>query len=111
MLGVLAQRSPIKLTIAQWATLSQLKRTGGTWSTYLSKLKTAGLVEKSGELWTATPAGIAAAGAVPAAPTSTEELVAMWKGNLQGGAHIVAVRCFDASGNQANREISIKTRR
>jgi sugar lactone lactonase YvrE len=32
-------------------------------------------------------------------------------GDLPSGAHIVAVRAFDASGNQANREIGVKTRR
>ena len=30
---------------------------------------------------------------------------------LSSGAHIVAVRAFDASGNQANREINVKTKR
>jgi sugar lactone lactonase YvrE len=32
-------------------------------------------------------------------------------GDLPRGAHIVAVRAFDASGNQANREITVKTGR
>ena len=30
---------------------------------------------------------------------------------LPAGSHIVAVRAFDASGNQANREITVKTKR
>jgi hypothetical protein len=32
-------------------------------------------------------------------------------GELPGAAHIVAVRAFDAAGNQANREITVKTGR
>jgi outer membrane protein assembly factor BamB len=32
-------------------------------------------------------------------------------GDLSHDAHIIAVRAFDASGNQANREITVKTRR
>jgi outer membrane protein assembly factor BamB len=32
-------------------------------------------------------------------------------GDLSRDAHIIAVRAFDASGNQANREITVKTRR
>jgi hypothetical protein len=32
-------------------------------------------------------------------------------GDLSSSAHIVAVRTFDASGNQANRETTVKTRR
>ena len=32
-------------------------------------------------------------------------------GSLPGGSHIIALRAFDASGNQANREITVKTRR
>ena len=31
--------------------------------------------------------------------------------DLSGDAHIIAVRAFDASGNQANREIAVKTTR
>lgn len=30
---------------------------------------------------------------------------------LPGGSHIIAVRAFDAAGNQANREITVKTKR
>jgi hypothetical protein len=32
-------------------------------------------------------------------------------GELSNGSHIVALRAFDAAGNQANREITIKTSR
>ncbi|MDH3729199.1 MAG: hypothetical protein OER77_16835, partial [Myxococcales bacterium] len=32
-------------------------------------------------------------------------------GDLPGTSHIVAIRAFDAAGNQANREITVKTRK
>ena len=32
-------------------------------------------------------------------------------GSLPTGTHIIAVRAFDAAGNQANREITVKTKR
>jgi hypothetical protein len=32
-------------------------------------------------------------------------------GELSGDFHIIAIRAFDASGNQANREITVKTRK
>jgi hypothetical protein len=32
-------------------------------------------------------------------------------GKLTAGSHIIAIRAFDASGNQANREITVKSRR
>jgi sugar lactone lactonase YvrE len=32
-------------------------------------------------------------------------------GDLSGGSHIIAIRAFDAAGNQANREITVKPRK
>jgi hypothetical protein len=32
-------------------------------------------------------------------------------GDLSHDFHIIAVRAFDSAGNQANREITVKTRR
>jgi hypothetical protein len=78
-LAVLARAYPGGLTEAQWATLAGLKRTGGTWSTYRSRLKTAALIEADGNLWKATPLGIAAAGDTPPAAETPEERLAMWR--------------------------------
>lgn len=81
MLQVLAQLSPSGATEAQWAVLAHLKRTGGTWATYLSRLRTAGYVEhRSDGLWYATDDGLLAAGEVPAAPSTPDEVLAMWRG-------------------------------
>ena len=96
MLEVLASRYPAGFTIAQWATLAGLKKTGGTWSTYLSRLRKGGLVIQNDGLWKATEAGLAEAGEVPPAPSTPEETVEMWKGNLGGGA----ARMLDALFSQ-----------
>jgi len=42
---------------------------------------------------------------------SRSEAFALDLGNLPGNSHIVAIRAFDAAGNQANQEITVKTRR
>jgi hypothetical protein len=78
-LAVLARASPGGLTEAQWATLAGLKRSGGTWATYRSRLKAAGLIEQTGSLWKATPLGIVAAGNTLAVAETPEERIAMWK--------------------------------
>jgi hypothetical protein len=78
-LSTLAQASPGGLTESQWATLTGLKRTSGTWSTYKSRLRSADLIEQRGNLWFATPAGLKAIGEVPSAPATLEERLAMWR--------------------------------
>ena len=42
---------------------------------------------------------------------SREEAFELELGNLEGTSHIVAIRAFDAAGNQGNREITVETRR
>jgi hypothetical protein len=86
MLRVLAQRASAKYTRAQWGTLAGLAPTGGTFSTYLSRLRTAGYLTEEGGYFSASDAGMAAAGEMPPAPQSTEELVAMWQRAVGGGA-------------------------
>lgn len=78
ILKVLAQQHPARVTDAQWATLAQMKRTGGTWSTYKSRLRTRGLVEQDGGLWGCTDAGFAAAGSVDPVPSDPAALLEMW---------------------------------
>ena len=82
MLDVLLARHPARLTEAQWATLAGLKRTGGTWGTYKSRLRVAGLVVSDGEYWTATDGAVAQFGgsAAPAGNPLEE-----WKAKLGTG--------------------------
>ncbi len=83
ILRVLAARHPARFTRAQWATLSGMKRTGGTWQTYVSRLRTAGYIDEDGGRVGATPAGLEAAGQVDRpAPGS---VIQQWKSALGSG--------------------------
>lgn len=65
-------------TMRQWATLAGLSAKGGTWSTYVSRLRTSGYLGAGvGGTWFVNEAGRAAAGEVGPPPTS-EELVGRW---------------------------------
>jgi uncharacterized protein len=64
ILRVLAAHHPARFTWAQWATLSHMKRTGGTWQTYVSRLRTAGYLDEDGSTIGITPVGLNAAGQV-----------------------------------------------
>ena len=84
VLRVLAARHPARFSKAQWATLSGMKRTGGTWQTYVSRLRTAGYIEESGDgLVGISKSGLKAAGPVESpAPGS---VVSQWKNALGSG--------------------------
>ncbi len=85
MVQVLADRSPARFTESQWATLAKLKKSGGTWSTYKSRLLQAGLVARDGNYWVATEDGIEQFGDPRRAPQSAEEIREQWKGRLGSG--------------------------
>ncbi len=63
ILAVLAASHPAGMTEAQWAVASGMKRSGGTWSTYKSRLRTADAIVLKANLWHTTPAGRALIGA------------------------------------------------
>lgn len=76
------------LTEAQWATAAGYKRSGGTWGTYKSRLRTAGLIEARGDRWFATDAGAEAAGDVELPPAPGPDLVRWWAAKLPGTSRI-----------------------
>lgn len=85
MLRVCARMYPKGLTEAQVASQTGMKRTSGTWGDYKSLLKTSGCLRIEGGLWYATGEGMRRAGAdIPAAPSSTAEVLAMWLPKLRG---------------------------
>lgn len=91
-LAILAGAAPAGLTEASWATLSGYKRSGGTWGTYKSRLRAAGMIEHRGGLWYATAAGVAGAGAqVSALPPPGPELVARWAQAIPGVSRMLGV--------------------
>jgi hypothetical protein len=68
------------------ALLAGLSSKGGTWSTYLSALRTAAYIEGSGEL-RATDAGIEALGHYQPLPTGAA-LIDWWRGKVGGGGRL-----------------------
>ena len=51
ILRVHAQQHPARLAESQWVILSRMKRTGGTWQTYKSRLRSRGLIAQDGREW------------------------------------------------------------
>lgn len=84
MLVALAERYPMRFTRAQWGLLCKLRHTGGTFGTYLSKLRGEGLVEDDGRLFAATAVGLEYSGAVARGPRDSAERIAMWRECLSG---------------------------
>lgn len=85
MLKALASRNPTALTKTQVATLAGLSPSSGTFSTYLSQLRTAGYVnEHSNGGFTITLTGLSALGEDVPRPQSTDELVAQWSSKFPG---------------------------
>lgn len=86
MLKILVSRHPMKLTKSQLATFARLSPRSGTYSNYLSILRTAGFVTEDGDLFEASSAGIDYLGETPNPPQTSEEVIKMWYENLNGGA-------------------------
>jgi hypothetical protein len=87
-LGALAAVYPSGLTEAQWATAAGYKRSGGTWGTYKSRLRGAGLIEQREGRWFSTEAGAAAAGDVELPPPAGPDLVRWWAAKLPGTSKV-----------------------
>jgi hypothetical protein len=89
-LAALASAFPAGMTEAQWAVAAGLKRSGGTWGTYLSRLKTAGRIEKRDGVFYATEQGIADLGGnIPSLPQPGPELVAFWAQRISGASKML----------------------
>ncbi len=87
-LAALAAVFPSGLTEPQWATAAGYKRSGGTWGTYKSRLRGAGLIEPKDGRWFATEAGAKAVGDVELPPSAGPDLVRWWAAKLPGTARI-----------------------
>jgi len=86
MLQVLTQRYPIKLTRAQLGTLAGFTPSGGTFGNYFSLLRKGGFIQEMAGEVQATQHGMDYLGTdISPAPSSTDELLAMWRKNLVSG--------------------------
>lgn len=102
MLKVLVSRFPMRLTRTQLATFSKLSPRSGTYSTYLSALRSRGFfVEESG-FFSASQTAIDELGETPNPPQTSEEVIAMWRDILKGGAR----RMFNVLIDEYPREFS-----
>lgn len=104
MLHTLARHHPMRVTRAQLATLSRFKVTGGTFNTYYSTLRRAGLITEHGGLIELTDAGRAVAEVDTAAPASTAELLEQWRTALKAGARTVLDLLIDAHPDALTRD-------
>lgn len=89
ILKVLASRYPAKFTEGQWATLAGMKKNGGTWKTYRSRLNQAGYILKEGNQFTVTAEGLEACGGVDLTPQTVEEVQDMWCKSVGGASKIL----------------------
>jgi len=85
ILRELARRHPLTWTKAQVAQLTGFTASGGTFTTYLGDLKRAGLILVERNDVRVTDAGLDAAGEVPSAPATHDEVMAMWRDKMRSG--------------------------
>lgn len=84
-LAALASVYPAGMTEAQWAVAAGLKRSGGTWGTYVSRLRTAGCIEHRDGLYFASEQGIADLGGdIPSMPPPGPALIDFWVSKISG---------------------------
>lgn len=87
MLAACASWAPKGISEGQVAAMSGIKRSGGSFSSYKSNLVTAGFIQIDNGLWYATDEGIEHAGdTIAPAPSSTDEVLSLWKPKLRPGA-------------------------
>lgn len=103
-LSVLAGVYPAGMTEAQWATGAGLKRTGGTWSTYLSRLRSAGRIVRHGDLFYVTEDGLSVVGDnVKPMPPPGPALVEFWMARIPGSRRLLK-RLADIYPHAIDRE-------
>ena len=102
MLKVLVSRFPMQMTKTQLATFSKLSPRSGTYSTYLSALRRRSFLEEDGKLLSASQIALNEVGDVPSPPQTSEEVIAMWRDVLRGGAR----RMFNVLVDEYPRELS-----
>lgn len=91
MVETLGRMHPLRLTKAQWGTISHMKTTSGTWSTYLGDIRKLGFLDENAIGFTLTEAGFEYLGGQPD-PMTPDELQQHYRKILRAGA----VRMLDA---------------
>jgi hypothetical protein len=87
LVEVLVRCMPAAFTKAQWASLADLSHKSGTFGTYLSKIRSMGLISEERGLFRPTPEAVEFIGLAPeqvAPPRNNADVVDMWKRALGG---------------------------
>src|SRR2546429_299134 len=109
MLQVLASRYPMTFTKSQLALLANLSPKSGTYGTYLSLLRSQGLIEVGAEI-SITEEGLHYIGTDKPQPQSQDEVLDMWRNNLTGGARRMFDVLVDAYPGQIDKaELGART--
>lgn len=103
MVESLGRMAPLRLTKGQWGTVAKLKTSGGTWSTYLSEIRRAGLIDETPAGFTLTDAGFDYLGGRPD-PMTADELQAHYRGILRAGARTMLDALITAHPRPLSRE-------
>ena len=105
ILGELAARHPAGYSRSQVGALTGYTPSGGTFGNYFSNLRRQGFIEERGGLVYAIQAGIAHLGIdIPSAPSTHEEIMAMWRKALVSGAYRMLEVIVDAQDAGVSRE-------
>ncbi len=96
-------------TKSQLALLANLSPKSGTYGTYLSLLRSQGLIEVGAEI-SITDEGLHYIGTDKPRPQSQEEVLSMWRNNLTGGARRMFDVLVDAYPEQIDKaELGART--
>lgn len=108
LLAACAQWYPKWIPAGQAASMSKMKARGGSFTNYKSNLVTGGYIETNGNLWRATDKGLSHTGLadVGPAPSTTEEVLALWKTKLKLGAMRVLQTLIDSGEAMTYEELS-----
>lgn len=103
MLAAVASWSPNGMTEGQMRAHAGLKKSG-TFTTYMSDLRTGSYIEERNGLIFATDKGIQYCGELPSPPQTTEEVLAVWEKKLRSGCFRMLKVLVDAGGEPLSRE-------
>lgn len=106
MLKAAAMLHPNPITKTKMATLARLSSTSGSFGTYLSTLRSGGLLVTDGNVFNITEEGLSYAGDVDPLPTDPEELVNLWCGIIgdNGGAARILRTLAASYPNEMSKE-------
>lgn len=103
MVESLGRMAPLRLTKSQWGTVAKLKTSGGTWSTYLSDIRRAGLLDEDTTGYTLSKAGFDFLGEMPE-PMAATELQDHYRTILRSGAARMLDALLDAHPEGLTRD-------